>query len=227
MDICKIVQIYYDEPSRNACFPNVELYHNKICTPFFENKIIIDLVTQGKHNDAKYFGVFSGHFKNKILHSRDKEKITPEFICSQLGDTDVVSFFRHHRNSNVVNKAEVFHPGFTRALKNIFNRIGFQVDLEERTRFTVYQNHFVAKSEVFEHYVKTLLEPAVREMENKENKELQNIIWQDSNYHKKRTMPEKLKQELGKPYYPYHTFLCERLFSIYLNKYKHITAKHL
>lgn len=226
MAYCKVYQIYYDEGSKEACFPEFEHYENKVCSPFFENSIIVELIKQGRHIESEYFGVFSGNFKNKIIHSRDGKKITPQLINESL-DTDVLSFFRHHKNKNVVNKAEVFHPGFKRALKNILNAIGFTVDLEKDTRFTVYQNHFIAKSSIYEQYVKELLGPAIIEMSNKANKELQNIIWQDSGYHKKKTMPDKLKKELGVPYYPYHTFICERLFSVFLNKYPHITCKHL
>lgn len=226
MVTCKVYQIYYDEGSRLACYPEFTAIENKVCSPFFENQIIIDLISRGEHIGVDYFGVFSGHFKNKMIHSRDGQKLTPQYITERL-DTDVVSFFRSHRNSNVINKAEIFHPGFKRAIKNIINAINFEVDIEKNTRFTVYQNHFIAKSEIYYKYVKELLEPAVKEMCNKDNKELQNIIWQDSNYHKKNTMPEKLKQDLGVPYYPYHTFICERLFSIFLNKYTDITCKHL
>jgi hypothetical protein len=226
MDICKIIQIYYDDASKEACYPETEHYHNEVCTPFFENDLIIKFINEGRHKGFEYFGVFSGHFKNKMIHSREGRKLTPDYIIEKL-DTDIVSFFAYHKNKNVVNKAEVFHPGFKRALNNILNRIGFDVDLEENTRFTVYQNHFIARSHIYEQYVKELLEPAVNEMRNENNKELQNIIWQDSNYHKKTTMPEKLKKELGVPYYPYHTFICERLFSIFLNKYSLITCKHL
>lgn len=227
MATCKIIQIYYDDASKSSCYPEFDHHYNEKCTPFFENKVIVDLVNEGSHRGYQYFGILSGHFKNKMIHTRDMKRLTPQYIFSKLGETDVVSFFRHHRNSNVVNKAEMFHPGFKRALKNIFNRIGFEANLEERTRFTVYQNHFIARSEIYEDYVKNLLEPAIKEMENKDNKELQNIIWQDSKYHKKHTMSEKLKRELGVPYYPYHTFICERLFSIYLNKHKNITCQHL
>jgi hypothetical protein len=226
MVTCRAYQIYYDEASRAACYPEFELYENKVCTPFFENQIIIELIKQGRHIGVDYFGVFSGHFKNKILGAKDGSRITPQYIFDNL-EGDVISFFRHHKNKNVVNKAEVHHPGFKRAMVNLLNRIGFDADLEKDTRFTVYQNHFIARSEVYHEFVKTLLEPAVKEMQNKDNKELQNIIWQDSGYHKKKNMPEKLKQELGVPYYPYHTFICERLFSIFLNKHTHLSCKHL
>lgn len=226
MAYCKVYQIYYDEQSRAACYPEFEPIDNKDCTPFFENTIIAELIKQGRHIDHNYFGVFSGNFKHKIGSSKDSKKITPQLIYDNL-DCDVVSFFRSHRNKNVVTKADVFHPGFKRALQNILSAIGFHVDLEKDTRFTVYQNHFISKSEIYEQYVNELLIPAMREMDNKANKELHNIIWQDSNYHKKKNMPEKLKKEMGVPYYPYHTFICERLFSVFLNKYPEITCKHL
>lgn len=224
---CRVYQIYYDDASKQACYPEFEHYHNEVCSPFFENSIIVKLIKEGKHIESDYFGVLSGNFRHKIIHSREGKKITPQYILDNIGDSDVVSFFRHHKNKNVVNKADLFHPGFKRALKNILSAIGFDVDLDKDTRFTVYQNHFIAKSSIYEKYVKELLEPVINEMCNKSNKELQNIIWQDSGYHKKNTMPEKLKKELGVSYYPYHTFICERLFSVFLNKYPHIICKHL
>jgi hypothetical protein len=188
--------------------------------------VIIKLINDGRHLGNEYFGVLSGNFKNKMVTLREGKKITPEYIIQRL-DTDVVSFFQRHKNKNVVNKAEIHHPGFKRAMQNIIKAIGFDVDLNENTRFTVYQNHFIARSGIYQQYVKELLEPAVNEMKNENNKELQNIIWQESRYHKKNTMTDKLKKELGVPYYPYHTFICERLFSLFLNKYPLITCKHL
>jgi hypothetical protein len=226
MATCRVFQIYYDQLSKDACYPEFEAIENKKCSPFFENTVIIDLIKNKEHINHDYFGVFSGHFKNKMIHSRDGKKLTPEYIFERL-EGDVVSFFRSHKNLNVINKAEVFHPGFKRAIKNILNVINFQVDIEKNTRFTVYQNHFIASSQVYDRYVKELLEPAVKAMYDEGNKELQNIIWQDSGYHKKKTMPEKLKSEMGVPYYPYHTFICERLFSIFLNKYTELNCKHL
>jgi hypothetical protein len=226
MDTCKVYQIFYDEGSKAACYPEFEHIENKECSPFFENTVIAKLIQEGRHSESEYFGVFSANFKYKMTVSKDSKKINPNLIFQSL-DTDVVSFFRNHKNKNVVNKADVFHPGFKRALNNILKAIGFEVDLEKDTRFTVYQNHFIAKSHIYEQYVKELLIPAMNEMCNKANKELQNIIWQDSNYHKKKTMSDKLKKEMGVPYYPYHTFICERLFSVFLNKYTHITCKHL
>lgn len=226
MATCRVFQIYYDQQSRESCYPEFEAIENKTCSPFFENTVIIDLINKGEHIGVDYFGVFSGNFKNKMIHSREGKKITPEYILERL-DTDVVSFFRSHRNANVINKAEIFHPGFKRAIKNILHAVGFHVDIEKNTRFTVYQNHFITTSQIYDRYVKELLQPAVKEMCNKDNKELQNIIWQDSKYHKAKTMPDKLKKDLGVDYYPYHTFLCERLFSIFLNKYTEISCKHL
>jgi hypothetical protein len=226
MATCKVYQIFYDQYSLDSCYPEFEPIENKICTPFFENDVIIKLINNNAHIPYDYFGVFSGHFKNKMIHARDGKKLTPEYIFSKL-EGDVISFFRSHRNHNVINKAEVFHKGFKRAIQNILYNINFTVDIEKDTRFTVYQHHYIAKSEIYEQFVKELLEPAVCEMRNKDNKELQNIIWQDSGYHKKKTMTEKLKQEMGVPYYPYHTFLCERLFSVFLNKYTDISCKHL
>jgi hypothetical protein len=226
MPTCKVYQIFYDQYSLDSCYKEFEPIENKVCSPFFENDIIIKLINNNAHIPYDYFGVFSGHFKNKMIHSRDGFKLTPEYIFSKL-EGDVISFFRSHKNKNMVVKAEVFHKGITKAIQNILHNINFPVDLNKDTRFTVYQNHFIAKSEIYEAYVKELLEPAIKLMRDKDNKELQNIIWQDSGYHKKKTMPEKLKLEMGVPYYPYHTFLCERLFSLFLNKYTDISCKHL
>jgi hypothetical protein len=58
------------------------------------------------------------------------------------------------------------------------------------------------------------------------NAELNKMIWQDSGYHKKKRMSAKLKQDLGVPYYPLHTFICERFWSVYLAMNRQIKFRH-
>jgi hypothetical protein len=58
------------------------------------------------------------------------------------------------------------------------------------------------------------LEPAMEVMETMPE------LMQNSGYPK--VLPEHLQRQWGINYYPYHTFLCERMFSFYahLNKLK-------
>lgn len=223
MVTCRVLQVYFDEQSKSNCLDNVELIYNDKCTPYFENKIIVDNIDK---NTEDYFGVFSPHFKYKILPVAGMSRMSYEYIKTQL-DSDVISFFKHHRTKNMIKQAEEYHPRFTIGMELLLSAIGVDLNLNLDTRFIVYQNHFVAKKEVYNDYVENWLKPAIVAMEDKDNSELQNILWQDSNYHKKKNMSDRLKRDLGVNYYPYHTFILERLFSLYLNKNKHITCRHL
>jgi hypothetical protein len=173
---------------------------------------------------VSYFGVLSHSFFIKNM-------IQPAAIIDALdtNECDVYAFCGGMRIKNIIDTAENYHPGFRQAMEMIVEAIGLPVDLKEDTRMICYQNAFIARGRIYQDYVDTVLSPAMEVMRDKSNKPLQHILWKDSNYHRKRE-PEikaRLIKYLGIDYYPYHTFICERLFSLYMQVNKHITFKHL
>lgn len=218
----QIKQIYYNEETRKRCFesPLVVPHFNEKCSEFFENDVIVNETPQ-----AGYFGVLSWAFIDKVRPLPNRSTITPEYIKDKL-KADVLSFFSKNKNRNVFELCNRYHPGSDIVFDRICKRVGYDSELlKENTRFTVYQNAFIAKADIFNQYKDELLKPAMKLM--KADPEVRNIVWRDSGYYKKSEMSDKLKRELGVPYYPYHTFICERLLSLFLQKHKHISAIHL
>jgi hypothetical protein len=216
----QLKQIYFDEYTKGRCFnsPLVELIYNDKCTPFFENTIIA-----AQKPESGYFGVFSWAFGDKIRPLPDRSMVTPEYIAKNL-NAEVISFFRRNQNKNVFDLCNRYHPGSELVFKGICDHVGYDSKLlSENTRFTVYMNTFVTTAEIYNQYIEELLKPAIEFMSS----ELQHILWKDSGYYKKAYMSDKLKRDLGVGYYPYHTFICERLFSLFLQKHKTISTIHL
>jgi hypothetical protein len=205
----KIYQIYYEEKQLEKLI--FEPYYNKKCTVFFENWVIKQIIDQGKHKNFDYFGVVSHDLLNKIKgvthKSRSEMPLNEENLRTQLAlfEPDALSL-SNISSHDPITEANNYHPYFIDLFSEIVKKNGYKWTPEEyQTVF--YCNHFVAKSEIYEAYVNELLSPSMEIM--KGMPELMN----DSKYYKK--LPEHLKKDFGVDYYPYQTFLCERLFSFY------------
>lgn len=229
MENYKIFQLYYDGQTKGNCisFPGFEPVENGGLDIFFENHFIEGL---GQH---AWYSCFKNKYIGAISHNFFiKNSILPETIKSEINKSqvDVYSFSRGQKVRNVIDTAENYHPGFKRAMQILLDAIGYEVDINEPTRMVCYQNAFIAKSEIYKDYVDRLLSPALSSMSVKGwNEEFDKIVYSDSGYYRKKQaeIKERLIKYTGLPYYPYHPFICERLFSLYMQKNKHITFKHL
>jgi hypothetical protein len=216
----KIYQIYYEENQFNKL--NYTPYLNDNCTKYFESQVMVDLINAGAHNDYSYFGVVSHKLREKLsfaktysivnIANRSVNEFTPEMFEFELWNQlpDAFSFQRHLPHDPILF-ADKFHSNFSDYFKKIMNEIGYSWT---PTLFdnVFYCNYFVARSEIYEHFVKTMLEPAIEIMEQMPE------LLKNSGYPKK--LPLNLLRKWGFDYYPYHAFLCERMFSYYahLNK---------
>jgi len=70
-----------------------------------------------------------------------------------------------------------------------------------------YFNYFVAKKDIYERYVKEMLEPCMKVMDTMDG------LMKDARY---GMLPEHLQKKFGITYYPYHPFICERMFSHFI-----------
>lgn len=210
----KVYQIYFDD-SQAGMLEYIPV-KNSDCTPFFENTIIKKLIEEGAHLDAEYFGVVSYSLRNKLDLSRKWGKdianlsvteFNPGLFESVLYERkpDVLSFQRHTPHDNVTY-ADKFHPNFSRYFKEIMAKIGYDWH-PQRLDHVVYSNFFVAKSEIYARFVHEMLIPAMKVMDEMPE------LYKDSRYPKR--LPHHLQRSFGVPHYPYHTFICERMFSYF------------
>ena len=217
----KVIQIYYSKDQKPLLEPQYEPYLNENCTVFFENSVIVEKIMKDRaHSECEYFAVISYKLREKIgavmkerwkslpeIANHSSENFRPSAFEAVLKKykPDVLSFQRHmpHDPVSVANR---FHPNFSLLFSKIMEKIGFQY-MPEMLNDVFYCNFFAAKSTVYEAYVREMLWPAMLVMEKMPE------LYENSRY--PSTLPTHLQDEWGINYYPYHSFLCERMFSYY------------
>lgn len=205
-DDLRIVSITYNDLE----IPH-DVYQNKINTIedksyLFEYNPIIDLYKSNYFDLAKYTGVFSWKFQDKTGLSKN--------LLYKLLDTndyqgyDIIHFCRP-LGKPYLEFTEENHHGFLKLFTLICNDLNLQV---KEPIHTIYSNFFIAKSEIYKSYISECLIPAIDLLENK----YKDLAWKNANY--KSGLTEKaLKKYTGLEYYTFHTFILERLFSVWIN----------
>lgn len=219
----RIYQIYF-KPEQLESVDYIP-YLNSECTPFFENSVINHLVKEEKaHEGSEYFGVVSWKLKHKIgitkenwknhknIANKSVNEFTPALFEIELlkGKPDAMSFQRHMPH-DPVRVANGFHPNFSKYFQHIMNQIGYKWN-HSLFLDVFYCNYFVAKSELYEKYVIEMLSPAIDVMQEMPE------LFNNSQYPHK--LPADLKQKFGIDHYPYHPFICERMFSYFAHLHK-------
>ena len=218
----KVYQIYFNE-NQKISLDYIPVLNND-CTLFFENDVVKSLIEKNDHLETEYFGVVSYKLRHKLgyemknwsalpnIANHSTKEFTPELFETELKKhlPDVMSFQRHIGH-DTVSFADNFHPNLSKYYKEIMNKIGYDW---QPTSFkdVFYCNYFVAKSDIYERYVKEMLIPAMEVMKTMPE------LMQNSNYPKQ--LPENLKQSFGVSHYTYHTFICERFFSYFAHVHK-------
>ncbi|MFN8625044.1 MAG: hypothetical protein U0587_03520 [Candidatus Binatia bacterium] len=219
-----IYQIYYDDEAVRHLDPVYTPYRNARPSRFFEAAAISRLLGDGAHRGADFFGVFSWKFAAKIpLRS-------VEILARMRRDhfaADVYTFFGRVGRGPVWRLAERKHPGILAAADALLHRIGCNVDVATLDAPIVYQNHFLARSAVYERFWKGLLRPALRAMEDASDAHLQGLLQRDAHYHDSRLSLPRLRALFGRPYFGLHPFVCERLFSTWLALNPSVRVRHI
>lgn len=227
MYFLKVYQIYFSEDQKSLLEPKYIPLKNEDCTVYFENSVIKTLIQEEKHFNSEYFGVVSYKLREKIgdimqnkwraisnIANHSLKTFEPELFEDELRKhkPDVMSF-QCHVSHDPVSFANQFHPGFSEMFSQIMFQIGYHWR-PEHYKFVSYCNFFVAKSTVYHEFVHKMLIPAMAVMYRMPE------LMQDSRY--PSDLPLNLQERFGIKHYPYHSFLCERMFSYWchLNKLK-------
>lgn len=223
----KLYQIYYDEASKANCFKDgVILYDNsefdmrkkKPGWEYMENNVIPIVMNHEFIHSAlnDYTGIISHRFLRKVM--RTPEKIRA-FIKSNP-DSDVYTFFDSHNRNNFLPHLNNFHKGGTHILKTILLDLGIPWPDNDTVREVVYNNHFIATNRCYIHYKGAYLDPVMNAMKNATG-HLKKLLWKDSGYSKLSSVVQ------NGTYYPMHTFVLERLFSIFLTDRSDYKVNHM
>lgn len=210
----RLIQIYYKDHQKAHCFPFADLHFNDSLTVFFENSVISELVMS---SDAEKISVCSWKLRQKLRWYIGKHReLTQEVMDS---DYQVLSMTRNSPHHQMLASADRHHKGFKEGMAKLCVHIGLKVPGE--VKVPIYQNHFSAKLEIYQDYVRNFLSPAMDYMSSDE--EMKKIALSDSNYSnlaKGGATSDELMDKIGLPFYPLAPFILERLFSIYVHNYK-------
>lgn len=211
-------QIYFHESQKQNMWPFAIPYYNDGLTIFFENEVIVKLVTETK---ADKIAVVSWKLKNKIKWNlappRRPEELTEEVLNN---DYDVLPLTRNSRYHQMLAAADQNHPNFRSTMTKIVEGIGKIMPFE--VKVPIYQNAFSAKREIYQDYVNDYLIPVMELV--KSDPEIYKLATVDSNYttltRKDCLSATELQERIGMPYYPLIPFILERLFSVYIENKK-------
>lgn len=214
----ELIQIYYKDEHLKELLPIAKPYFNAELTIFFENSVIQKLVMETK---AEKIGVISWKLKQKLRYNIGKptslDHITEEVINSEYA---VLPFTRNSVHHKTLEALEFWHNGSLSLLTKILDRLGIKMPSEVWP--AIYQNAFMAKTEIYQDYVSTYLSPAMALIKN--DPEIYKLATVNSNYtnlnKQDAAKPEYLQEKIGMPYYPLSTFILERLFSVYVHNKK-------
>lgn len=201
-------QIYYDEKQLPKLYPFAFPYYNPTLTIFFENTIIKDLVSKAQ---CEKIAVTSWKLQDKLrMRVGMRGTLTQQVLDS---DFQILSLTKNSKKHTMLAMANQWHPGFMNTIKLLWEKLGLKMPGEAKN--PIYQNHYVAKTEIYRDYVDNFLSPAMELTEKDE--ELRNLMLQPSGYaHLNRQADLKsVKEKLGLNDYPLCPFILERCPSLF------------
>ena len=217
----KIYQIFYlpeeHRPHLDPCCIPYDNSNGK--SPFFENEVIRILINTYAHTGCDYFGVIAWSFLKKVNIKNPSAYLGIQERINAEPGADIYSFFSHWGRHKPFNHPNSGHPGMWKIAQVLMSRMKLDIDTRNYSvARAIYMNYFIAKPSVYDAYVSEFLIPAMAIMSNPADQEMQQLLWGDSNY-KRDVMTDAERARLvslfGKNFYPWHAFICERLFNVW------------
>jgi len=218
----KVYQVYFKEEQKTKLEPEYIPYYNYPTTVFFESKIMCDLIDKKAHKNCMYFGVVSHNLRAKVKEAKMwgrtiRNKSLRYFSAKQfeqfvrVNKPDIASYTTHQPHK-VFPIAEKFHRGIALATVRLLEKMKFKGYWDDMSEKVIYFNYFVARPEIYEDYIQTMLKPAIKLM--REDPQIKKLV--DVNSHYKKPMTDELSKQIGYNYWPLHPFICERLINLYI-----------
>ena len=152
----------------------------------------------------EYTGFFSWKFRSKT--GMNKRVLFNLLIDNHYWNYDVINLCEPLPKP-YLEFTELNHKGFMELFTKICTDLGLKVS---EPKHTIYSNFFIAKKDAFIDY-RLMLRSAIELLETKYKSE----AWNDSGY--KGLPKERLNEVTGLDYYPMHTFILERLLSVWID----------
>jgi hypothetical protein len=200
-------QIYYADEQREHLYPFAIPYKNERLTPYFENSVIAELVPK---SEADYISVCSWRLKEKrndrIMQLKDTS-LSYEKIVEK--DFDVAVLTPVSKSHQALHMAKHWHG---EPWINAIDKLKDFIKVPRELSTIIYENHFIARKEIYHEYVHRVLLPCLNFMS------LHSVFYADADYAKRKTEieRERYKQNSGRADWPIAPFILERLFSIWI-----------
>lgn len=216
----KFYQIYFEDEQRKECYDFATPYRNETLTDFFENDVIKNLVPE---TSTEYISVCSWRLRKKrqdgwtpviLKFNNLVDDLSEEKIFKQYFDVAVLT--PRSGSHKMLTMAEIWHG---QAWREGIAELKKFIKVPDEVKTAIYENHFIAKKELYHEYVHTVLNPVMDFMRGNP------VFFSDSGYAQKKerdrpTGPEAVKryrEKTGRNDWPIAPFILERLFSIFIN----------
>lgn len=212
-----LYQIYYNRNQTQELYDFAKPVFSAGLTPYFENQFIAALVPQSQ---ADYISVCSWRLRKKragvahYLGGVNRDEFTLEKIQMAM-PFDVAILTPHSSSHQALAMAVNWHGrAWTEAynaLKPFLKQFG---PVPDELKHPIYENHFIARGEIYHDYVQNWLIPAIEYIGEYP------VFYQDSGYTQKKRDTEEIQRVhklLKSNDWPILPFLLERLFSFYIN----------
>lgn len=203
-------QIIYRPDQAEKLYSFATPYLNPTLTDYFENAVIADLVPK---STADLISVCSWRLMEKradCWRLIDKT-LSEQKILAQ--DFDVAILTPRSPNHKALYLASQWHHA---AWDNAIADLRTFINIPKEVTHAIYENHFIARREIYHDYVLNCLRPCIDYMKDKE------VYFVDAHYINRKRGDDKtrilniLRSELGREDYPIAPFILERLFSIWI-----------
>lgn len=214
------LQIYWKDEQITKLYDFGTPYRNEVLTKYFENSVIADLVPsinedligiaswrlREKRNDSSTEGI--------LKRAHGHTDLTLERILAH--EFDIAVLTPRNNLHDMLNAAIGYHgiawveafTVFKRYLRSAHN-----IRVPEKLDNCIYENHFIAKREIYHEYVDKILKPAMEYMETEP------IYQTSADYAKRKRAHEvdEYRQKTGLQDWCIGVFILERLFSIWIH----------
>lgn len=218
-------QIYYNKDQIKELYDFATPIFNQSLTSYFENSVIASVVPA---SSADFISVASWRLKQKrsafpskkVLKATGSFELTKELILSTEFDIAILTprfpehkmlFMARHWHGQAWGNSFYLLSSFLR------NNLGILVPSE--LNYSIYENHFIARREVYRDYIEKCLAPVIHFMEDNSA-----VFSQDAGYRARKEMTGDIdsirayENTTGRKDWPIGVFLLERLFSIWINE---------
>lgn len=205
----QLYQIYYKQEHLPKLYPFAVPFESRGLTIYFENDLIAKLIRSNITSDK--IAICSWKLQDKMrIRVGMRGALTQQVLDS---DFQVLSLTKNSKKHTMLAMANAWHKGFIPTIKLLWEKLGLKMPGEAKN--PIYQNHYVAKTEIYRDYVDNFLSPAMELTEKDE--ELRNLMLQPSGYgHLNRQADLKsVKEKLGLNDYPLCPFILERCPSLF------------